>query len=225
VFDTTSYPVVTYHGYARADELLPPETRKRLLPHFAGEYTAQLRTWRLEASIGAAVDSITSPFDSRTVGVHVRRGDAWNHPVLAGEYRRSPDDAFFSRMDRLLAADTGTTFFLATDSGETEERFRSRYGSAVFTNGGKRFVPSLHLQPKENQRDAVIDLFALARTSLILGSHYSTFSRMAAALGGARLVIARSDPPGAVLRRAAEKGWALMRRHAPASLVGRSKTR
>ena len=224
VFDASTYPVVTFDGFARVDELLPPERRKRVLPNFADEYTANLRTWRPVASIRSVVDSITSSFDSRTVGVHVRRGDAWNHPVLAGEYRRSPDDAFFSRMDRLLAADPGTTFFLATDSGETEERFRSRYGSAMFTNADKRFVPSLPGEPKENQRDAVIDLFALARTRLILGSHYSTFSRMAAAIGGARLQVSRSDPPGAFLRRATEKGWSLMSRHVPVSLGRRSKT-
>src|SRR5581483_11728982 len=187
----------------RVDELLPPEKRKRVLPNFASEYTAELRTWRPVASIRDTVDGITSAFDSRTVGVHVRRGDAWNHPLLADEYRRSSDDAFFSRMDRLLAADAGTTFFLATDSAETEECFRARYGSAVFTNVHKRFVPSLTLQPKENQRDAVIDLFALARTRLILGSHYSTFSRTAAALGGARLEIAHTDSAGDFLRRAA----------------------
>jgi hypothetical protein len=126
-------------------------------------------------------------------------------------------------MDRLLAADACTTFFLATDSHETEERFRSRYGSALFTNADKRFVPSLPGEPKENQRDAVIDLFALARTRHILGSHYSTFSRMAAALGGVRLEVARSDPPGALLRRGTEKGLALMRRHVPVSLRRRSK--
>jgi hypothetical protein len=99
---------------------------------------------------------------------------------------RSTDAAFFAYMDAELVAEPRTNFLLATDSAETEERFRERYGEAVMVNRDKRFVPSVANQPKDNQRDAVIDMFALARTRKILRNNYSSFSEMAAEIGGIR---------------------------------------
>src|SRR5215203_7567240 len=99
-------------------------------------------------------------------------------------FRRSVDAAFFAYMDAELVAEPRTNFFLATGCAATEERFRERYGEAVMVNRDKRFVPSVPEQPKDNQRDAVIDMFALARTQKILGNNYSTFSPMAAKIGG-----------------------------------------
>jgi hypothetical protein len=132
--------------------------------------------------IRRAVDRVAAGFGANTVGVHIRRGDAW-HPGARPAYRRSPDAAFMAAMDRELEADPDTMFFLATDAADTEERFRERYGSALLTNRKKTFVASNPSKPKENQRDAVIDLFALARTRRVLGSHFSSFSKFAAVLG------------------------------------------
>ena len=87
-------------------------------------------------------------------------------------------------MDAELAAEPRTNFFLATDCAAAEERFRQHYGEAVMVNGEKRFVPSVPGRPKDNQRDAVIDMFTLARTRKILGNNASSFSRMAADIGG-----------------------------------------
>ena len=87
-------------------------------------------------------------------------------------------------MNRERRADPDVAFFLATDCAETEERFRGSYGAALVTNPAKRFVPSVLGQPKDNQYDAVIDLFTLARTQRILGTYFSTFSMVAAVLGG-----------------------------------------
>jgi hypothetical protein len=87
-------------------------------------------------------------------------------------------------MDSELVAEPRTNFFVATDCAATEERFRERYRETVIVNREKRFVPSVRGRPKENQRDAVIDMFALARTRRILGNNASSFSRMAADIGG-----------------------------------------
>jgi hypothetical protein len=43
-------------------------------------------------------------------------------------------------------------------------------------------------------QDAVVDLFALARTSRILGSYFSTFSETAASIGGIQWVTVTDDP-------------------------------
>jgi hypothetical protein len=183
VFDLETFPVVTYSGQARCYTLADPATRARLLPDFVGAYRATLKEWRPVPSIRAKVESLAAACGSHTVGVHVRRGDAWDSPRASG-FRRSSDAAFFARMDAELAAEPRTKFFLATDRAETEERFRERYPNAVIVNRDKRFVPSVRGRPKDNQRDAVIDMFALARTRKILGNNYSSFSEMAGAISG-----------------------------------------
>ena len=106
---------------------------------------------------------------------------------MGWKYRRSSGVAFIAHMDAERVAEPRTNFFLATDCAATEERFRERYREAVIVNRDKRFVPSVLGQPKGNQRDAVIDLFALARTRKILGTPESTFSQMAAEIGGIKL--------------------------------------
>ena len=183
VFDLEAFPVVTYFGGHRCDNLVDPATRARLLPHFESAYRAGVKEWSPVPSIRAKVESLAAAFGPHTVGVHIRRGDAWNSPRASG-FRRSSDAAFFARMDAELAAEPRTNFFLATDSPATEERFREQYREAVMVNRDKRFVPSVPKRPKDNQRDAVIDMFALARTRKILGNNASSFSRMAADIGG-----------------------------------------
>jgi hypothetical protein len=183
VFDLEAFPVVTYSGYHRCDNLVDPATRARLFPHFESAYRAGVKEWRPVPSIRTKVESLVAAFSPNTVGVHIRRGDALAGPRASG-FRRSSDAAFFARMDAELAQEPRTNFFLATDCAETEERFREQYRETVMVNREKRFVPSVRGQPKDNQRDAVIDMFALARTREILGNNASSFSRMAADIGG-----------------------------------------
>jgi len=184
VLDTAARPVVAYRGLQRLDGLVGRVAAIELPGSFLDDYLAELRSWRPVAPLRRVVDELAGGFDGRTVGVHVRRGDALTHPRVSSQFRLSSERAFFARMDELLRDDPGTTFFLATDSSETDARFRERYGGALRTNRAKRFVPSVVFQPKENQRDAVIDLFSLARTRHVLGTRYSSFSSAAADLGG-----------------------------------------
>jgi len=103
-------------------------------------------------------------------------------------------------MDVLLAVDSSVRFFLATDCEVTEARFVDRYGDRIQTNDAKRFVPSQVDGPKENQRDAVIDLFALARTRMILGSYASSFSQVAGAIGNVAVERVGSYPTLSLVR-------------------------
>ena len=186
VFDLAAFPVVTYSGNHRCDALVDVATRTRFFPNFDSDFRASLKEWSPVPSIRAEVERLSASFGPHTVGVHIRRGDALENRRLASEFKRSTDAAFIAQMDAELVAEPHTNFFVATDSAATEERFRERYGEAVIVNRDKRFVPSLHRQPKDNQRDAVIDMFALARTQKILGNNFSSFSQMAAGIGGTR---------------------------------------
>ena len=193
VFDPAASPVVSYSGFRAAHELLAPEDRRRVLPGFNADFEAELCAWRPVPVIRERVADLIGTFDEQTVGVHIRRGDAIVHPRLGHQYRRSTDAAFIKRMDRIVRSRPDSSFFLATDCQETQRRFQQRYGSRILTNTEKRFVPSIPGAPKANQHDAVVDLFALAQTQTILGSHYSTFSLTAATLGGARLKVVLGD--------------------------------
>ena len=186
VFDLAAFPLVTYSGHKQWEWLVDPATRARLSPNLKSDYQASLKEWSPVSSIRAEVERLAASFGPHTVGVHIRRGDAWTDAKgrPRAEYRRSTDAAFIARMDAELAAEPRTNFFLATDCAATEERFCERYGEIVIVNCNKRFVPSVPKRPKDNQRDAVIDMFALARTRKILGNNRSSFSKMAAGIGG-----------------------------------------
>ena len=184
VFDVEAFLIVTYSGWQRGDALVDVATRALLFPNFESDYKATLKEWSPVPSIRAEVERLSASFGPHTVGVHIRRGDALEHRRLGSQFRRSTDAAFIARMDAEVEAEPHTNFFLATDCAATEECFRERYGEAVIVNRDKRFVPSVPKRPKDNQRDAVIDMFALARTQKILGNNYSSFSRMAAGIGG-----------------------------------------
>jgi hypothetical protein len=191
VFDIEGFPVVTYWGVHRCDHLVEPATRARFLPNFESDYHPSLKEWSPVPSIRAEVEGLTARFGPHTIGIHVRRGDSWSdlwkNPYLTSEFKRSSDAAFIARMDAEMVAEPRTNFFLATDCAATEERFREQYGEAVVVNRDKKFVPSVPNSPKDNQKDVVIDMFALARTQKILGNNYSSFSRMAADIGSIRL--------------------------------------
>lgn len=194
VLDPNARPVIAYRGLFAVDGLVGRDAATQLPMSFPADYLAELRTWRPVAPLRRVVDELAVRFDSRTVGVHARRGDAVIHHRLGRYFRQSSDAEFFARMDRLLRDDPGTTFFLATDSAETDARFRERYGSVLRTNRAKRFVDSVPAQPKENQRDAVVDLFTLARTRHVLGTCYSSFSTAAAELGDLPLEVVLAHP-------------------------------
>jgi hypothetical protein len=182
LFDQDKHPVISYRGCQRLDYLVPRARFNRLFPSFNAEYARAAGEFRPVPAIQQAIERVTDAFSEHTVGVHIRRGDALASHRSA-EYMRSSDTAFHAVMDEELQSNPSTHFFLATDCLATEERFRARYGPALLTNEEKRFVPSRSGKPKANQRDAVIDMFALARTRRILGNHFSSFSKFAALIG------------------------------------------
>jgi hypothetical protein len=126
------------------------------------------------------VEAITDRFGPRTVGVHVRRGDNARSMAI------STDARFIEHMQREIDADPATTFYLASDSVAVKQLMIDRFGARVITDqlpADRRSV--------EGMREAVAELFALARTRKILGSHWSSFSHTAAHIGGIKEVEVR----------------------------------
>ena len=219
VFDLEKWRFVTYRGCQPLRRLVPSTSLDRLFPSFNVDYANEVRSLRPVPEVQKSIDRVVSAFSAHTVGVHIRRGDAWRSSRLGKKFQRSTDEAFFAAMDREIQGDPDVSFFLATDSEESEELFRSRYGAALITNTEKEFVPSIPGHPKANQFDAVVDLFALASTRRILGNYASSFSKFAAVLGGVEREDVVEGEPEAVVRRARSKNRVTRSLHSP-SMAG-----
>jgi hypothetical protein len=123
----------------------------------------------------AQIERLSEPFGGDTIGVHIRRTDN------ANAIRQSPTSAFIAAMKNAVDENSGVKFFLATDCEETEGQLKALFGKRVISRSRDKSRGSLH-----GMRDAIVDLFVLARTRLIYGSFYSTFSETAADIGGIR---------------------------------------
>ena len=124
----------------------------------------------------------TALFGPHTVGVHVRRTD--NAKSIAF----SPDTLFLERMRREIAVQPATRFYLATDSLDVKRTFREAFGDRIVATpyGTSR-------RTEDGVQEAVVELYALARTSKILGSYWSTYSSAAAEIGRIELETVTAD--------------------------------
>lgn len=137
-----------------------------------------------------------------TVGLMIR-----SHPDAHSTTRNaSPPDWFFARMKELRERRPDVEFFLSTDNPDVSEAVHTRF-DRVHELGNK----SAH-NSRGGVRDALCDLYLLASTHYILGSHWSSFSETAAMLAGTGAyetsqqepthafdeAIARSAPPPAL---------------------------
>ena len=68
--------------------------------------------------------------------------------------------------------------YLATDSEEVKWEMKERYGDWIFCSGKKGTVDL------RNKGVGITDMYTLARTQKIYGSFQSSFSDMAAQIGG-----------------------------------------
>lgn len=135
--------------------------------------TALIRHITPQPALIQRIDTLSRSFTPHTIGLHIRRTD--NSRAISV----STDDAFIRRIDTLIDADPQATFFLATDDDALRRHLVTRY------------APRIHCQDIPAERHtltgmqaAVVDLWTLARTTRIIGSHWSSFSSTAAEIGG-----------------------------------------
>ncbi|MGE0192930.1 MAG: hypothetical protein AB7T63_12915 [Planctomycetota bacterium] len=140
------------------------------------------------------------------VGVHIRRGDH----ALAIE--RTPTEAFFERMDKLLAEAPRTRFLVASDAPDVEAAARQRFGSRRVVALAKRARDRVSV---EAVQDALVDLLALSACSQVLGTFASTFGKTAAELGGVPYEVvatgARWSPGDGPMRDPPTTSWLVAR--------------
>lgn len=143
-----------------------------------GPHYPMTQLFRPIALLREQVEACTARFGARTIGLHIRGTD---HPLSRVH---STVDKFIGRIDAEIATDPEVTFFLATDETSARQTLVDRYGQRIIWRENV-----LNRTSVEGIQDAVVDLFCLCRTSQIVGSYGSSFSEIAAELGGIPLDI------------------------------------
>ena len=123
-------------------------------------------------NIRREVANVIKKFD-HTIGLHIRRTDHLS------SVKYSTTDKFIQVINERLKIQPKTTFFLSTDDDDTKKIIVSKFGNRIITNG----IDSFDRNKETAIIDAAIDLFCLAKTQLIYGSHHSTFSQTSANIG------------------------------------------
>ncbi len=143
------------------------------------DYPPELsRQLRLLPSLQQQVDRRTAHFADNTIGIHIRRTDN------SVSIKKSPEQAFAKAIELEIEANTNVRFYLASDDEALKRRFLRRYGFHIQTDFGTSSRSTL-----EGMQEAAIQLWSLARTRRLLGSYWSSFSDMAAEIGGIPLHI------------------------------------
>ena len=127
------------------------------------------------------VDDYRSRFSAHTIGLHIRRTD--NAESIA----KSPTSLFINKVREEIDCHDDTRVFLATDSAEVKKAFIDVFGTRIITPAEDACRNSI-----SGIRGGVVDLWTLAATQKIYGSAGSSFSPMAASIGGVPLEITSS---------------------------------
>ena len=143
---------------------------------FPDERYAQL--FRPVKEVMDVVDGYRSQFNSHTIGLHIRRTD--NAESIA----KSPTELFINKVREEIDQHDDTKVFLATDSTAVKQEFIAAFGSRIITPQEDACRDSI-----SGIRGGVVDLWTLASTQKIYGSAGSSFSPMAASIGGVPLEI------------------------------------
>lgn len=164
-----------------------------VLNHPASDWNTENMQLR-SLSISEEVEAILSKLEvAGCVGVHVRmeagtsRDDKpydsrelWgneNHRQIQQWRDRSHYSVFFRKIDRIMAEQPDSRFFLATDLAENYAAFTSIYGDRV------RMLHRNHFDRSRTQiLYAMADAVLLSRCSRLLGSNWSSFSELASRL-------------------------------------------
>jgi hypothetical protein len=131
----------------------------------------------IKQSIRERAINFLKPY-GRFIGVHIRRTDSTE------AIENSPVELFIERMDALIGQSSSVRFYISTDSEEVFNNLKNIYNEKVFSATYERTR-----RTADGIISALVDLYCLSRSEMILGSFYSSFSQMAAKTGNVPLEI------------------------------------
>ena len=160
-FDFRSWAINKRTYLASCVYFFPPAPDTRLFQFFHPVPALQQR-----------IDEVSRTFGNRCVGVHIRRTDNLS------SINESPTKLFVDRMQMMIQSDKDTCFYLASDSPEEKSKMKAIFGERILTS-----VTDLSRNSVQGIQDALVELYALSKTEMILGSVKSSYSETAAQIG------------------------------------------
>lgn len=118
-------------------------------------------------------DGFRNRFSDNTIGLHIRRTDN------AISIENSPTALFINKVKEEIDNHDNTMVFLATDSNDVKAEFIKTFGNCIITPMEEASRGDL-----QGIRGGLAEMYALASTKKIYGSKGSTYSIMAADIGG-----------------------------------------
>lgn len=129
-------------------------------------------------SVQAEINQFKQLLGPETIGIHIRRTDNKEARFM------SPTRLFKEKIAAEITASDNAKFFLATDDDSEKVDICATFPCRVFTRD------NVHAREADGGiRDALIDLCLLASAKRIYGTFWSSFSREAARIGGAELIV------------------------------------
>ncbi len=128
------------------------------------------------------IEQESRAFNSSTIGIHIRRTD---HEVAI---EKSPLELFERRIEEEMERDARANFYLASDCSDTKRHLVKKYGDVICTSydpGDRTTLTGMYR--------GVTELYALSKTSKILGSFGSSYSRTASEINGAELTYVKQS--------------------------------
>ncbi len=117
---------------------------------------------------------IWSQINPNTIGVHIRRTDH------SASIEKSKTEDFIRVMDEIIRSDPNVRFYIASDDDGVLQQMIHYYGRRCICYQSR----TADRQSETGMIDAAVELYALSKCNKILGSYSSTFSKMAALIGG-----------------------------------------
>ena len=150
--------------------------------HFypADEY---FKLFKPTAELQKRIDEVTKHFTKDMVSVHIRRTDQ----VTSIAYSKTEN--FIDLMNREITENPDVKFFLATDDKDEEALLRKTFPGRIVSNENR----TLRRDSLDGMYDALLDLYCLASCKKIIGSYFSSFTDIAADIGGIEKLIAGID--------------------------------
>lgn len=160
-FDFRSWAINKRTYLASCVYFFPPAPDARLFQFFHPVPALQQR-----------IDEVSRTFGNRCVGVHIRRTDNLS------SINESPTKLFVDRMQMMIQSDKDTCFYLTSDSSEEKSKMKAIFGKRILTS-----VTDLSRNSVQGIQDALVELYVLSKTKMILGSVKSSYSETAAQIG------------------------------------------
>jgi ribosome biogenesis protein Nip4 len=142
------------------------------------EHYPLIKIFQPKIEIKEQINAIIQQFSTNTIGVHIRRTD--NNMSI----QHNSINDFCDAMDREIAFNPDTKFYLATDDAEVKTALLTTFGNKIIYHEG--ILSRTNVQGMQN---AVIDLWCLSNTKKILGSFFSSYSEIASEMGNIKLEI------------------------------------